>query len=103
MKQLLGSIALLNMRRNSRSSTSFLVPPTSLSTDSSVSSSPSLFASEKRSPESRRPESILSTVPTMPSSSARSLPRSWAFFGSSQTFGSSRAVVTSRRRDFFAS
>jgi hypothetical protein len=49
------------------------------------------------------PASIFSTVPTVSSRALRSLPRSWAFFESSQTFGSSRARATSIRRDFLAS
>jgi len=79
------------------------MPPTSLSTEMSVSSSASPLASLKSSEESLRPVSIFSTLATVSSSERRSLPRSCAFFASSQTFGSSRTRVTSTSRDFLVS
>jgi hypothetical protein len=57
----------------------------------------------KSSEESFRPASIFSTLPTSASRALLSLPRSWAFFESFQTPGSSRALLTSSRRDFLAS
>jgi hypothetical protein len=57
----------------------------------------------KSSEESASPASIFSMVPTMASRLALSRPSSWAFFESSQTFGSSSARATSIRRLFLAS
>ena len=87
MKQLLGSSGSLNMRRNSRSATSFSVPWTSAATERSVSSSPSALASVKSSAESFRPASIFSTVVTTSSRARRSCP------------GPGRALRRTRCRD----
>src|SRR5512135_145673 len=102
-KQLFGSSALENMRRNSSPATSFSRPAASRPISSSVASSLSAAASSNSSRASPSAEPTRSSVRTTPSSSFFSLPSSWARCGLSQSFGSSSSRSSSSRRFFFAS
>src|SRR5205085_4150653 len=76
---------------------------TSSATATSIASSDSLRASSNSSPLSLSRVSRPLNVPTTDSSCLRSLPSSWARFGSPQTPGSSRARATALSRCALAS
>src|SRR5258708_8310897 len=98
MKQLFGSRGSENMRRNSRSPTSFSSLATSSAIPERVASSFSARAMSKSPRESRSDEAIAASPVTVVSSDFFSLPRSCARFWSFQTLGSVRSVSTSVRR-----
>src|SRR5438046_1330453 len=98
MKQLFGSRGSENMRRNSRSPTSFSSFAISSAIPERVASSFSARAISNRPRESRKAEAIAASRVTVASRDFFSLPRSCARFGSFQTLGSVRSVSTSVRR-----
>ena len=98
MKQLLGSSGLSNMRRNSSSAMVDSSLAASASMETSAPSSPSSFDISYSSLLSARFEVRWSIVVTTVSSVRFSRPSSWARLGSFQTFGFSRAALTSFSR-----
>jgi len=81
MKQLFGSSGSENMRRNSRSPTSFSSLATSSAMPERVASSFSARAISKRPRESRNDEAIAASPVTVASRDFFSLPRSWRALG----------------------
>ena len=102
-KALHGSASWLNMRRNSRSSMVLTNDLVSVSIVAKPSSSPSALLISKSSVLSASSCVRRVSVTTTPSSNFFSRPSSWAFFGSSQTLGSSREALTVLKRSDLAS
>ncbi|CKR72369.1 Uncharacterised protein [Mycobacterium tuberculosis] len=103
MKALSGSAGLLNIRRNSSCLMSASSAAASSAMDCRPSMSPSSFDISKSSVLSDSPLVRRSSVTTTSSSDFFSLPSSWAFFGSFQTFGSSSDALTVLSRSALAS